>query len=164
MIPVVLLDENLSRARLKRALDEIRTLAGTNNIAIVIKSTAGDGVAAVDFTEEVHKLGLKLRVKIYEASSAAAYIALALGDDREMRADSTLSIHRGEIHLSPSEISPDNKVNEGLVKSFRRYDIALTTAINAVGLHGRKDELYATDWLRLSADECLKLGIVKRLF
>jgi hypothetical protein len=165
VIPVVLLDGNLSMVRLAKALNEIKVLADYfAGISIVIRSTAGDAVASVCFVEEVLKLKLKLQVKIYEASSTASYIALAISNDREMCAESTLSIHRGEIRLSPSQISPEDKIDETLAKSFRRYDRELIKALKSSGLSRYTDELYATDWFRLSAVECLHLNIVQRLF
>jgi hypothetical protein len=112
----------------------------------------------------VKSLHLRCKVKIYEASSAAAYIALAIGGEREMAKKATLSLHRGEFILSPTKINPEGKVDESLITEFKKYDMALVETLKSVKLDDRTDKLYASDWLHLSAEECLMRGIVQRLF
>jgi hypothetical protein len=173
VINTVLLSGFLTKEKFTRAIEEIRLITIERMfVSLIIASDGGDAVPAVNFIETVKSLG-RFEVKIYEASSTAAFIALALGgrrgsgEKREMSKDAILGIHRGEIRLSPSQISPDGKIDEKLTKAFKSYDIALVEILAEAGFNNSKDlmaELYATDWIRLPAEECLKRNIVQRLF
>lgn len=174
MINAVLLEGFLSKEKLRMALEEIRAIGEyrDGSLCLIISSAEGDALAAVSFVESI-KLDTYVHdmiVKIYEANSTAAFIVLALYDHLsfvEMKKDAVLGIHRGEIRLSPTQVSPDGKIDENLATCFRKYDAALVRAIKKTKLAEDEklvSELYATDWLRLSAEECLKRGIVQRLF
>lgn len=169
MINSVLLQGFLAKEQLKQSLAEIREISlKQKTISIVISSNAGDAVYAVEFVEAARGLAhAHYEVKIYEASSTAAYIALALGEEKEMSRNATLKIHRGEMRLSPSQISPEGKIDEDLVNNFKRFDRSLVDVLKKTKLNEDQDlmsRLYATDWLCLSARECFRRGIVQRLF
>ena len=169
MINAILLEDFLTKQKLRRISEEIGSIAASLQykfISILILSDGGDAISAVDFVETMAVVPIKFKIKIYRAGSAAAYIALALSDKREMSRDATLGLHRGEIRLSPTQISPDGKIDENLVKGFKKYDTALIETMGKNGLNGlcASSYFYATDWLRISARECLKRGIVQKLF
>lgn len=173
MINTVLLQGFLSKENLEQSFNEIRDISRQAcNLVLVVDSTEGDALAAVSFVDRI-KFDSDIQtveIKIYKASSTAAFIVLALRDHLtkvEMNKNTVFGIHRGEIRLSPSQISEKNVVDKSLTDSFRRYDTALVDALQTTELY--KDEklmaeLYATDWLRLSAQECLRRNIVQKLF
>lgn len=157
----------MSKNKLNQALEEVNSIHfGSSNktVSIVISSDGGNAVSAVDFVCRLNGLPLKYEVKIYEASSAAAYIALAIGSELEMSKSATLSIHRGGVTLGPTEIDKEGKVSKPILEGLRKYDTALIETMKNFNFSECTDELYATDWLRLPAEECLKRGIVQRLF
>jgi len=178
MINTVLLEGSLSKEKLERALAEIRDfvkysespLADAPVLVLVISSNEGDALAAVSFVESILTIPrIEVDIKIYQAISTAAFIVLGLSELQpivEMRKEAVLGIHRGEIRLSPSQVSPDGKIDQSLVEAFESYDDILVEAIKKTKIHGTSnmDTLYATDWLRLSAERCLELGIAQRLF
>jgi ATP-dependent protease ClpP protease subunit len=153
---------------LAAALEEIRYIhvgGHDDNVLIIIASDGGDAVSAVDFVRELNGLPLEYEIKIYEAISAAAYIALATKSKMiEMSKDATLEIHRGELNVSPTDIDKNGRLDNNLLKNFRKYDTALIELMEKFNLGDRTDELYASDWLRLSARECLERGIVQKIF
>lgn len=173
VINAVLLQGFLSKERLEQAFGEIQEMCQKKyDIVLVVASNGGDTLAAVSFVERI-KLDSDVQtieVKIYEASSTAAFIVLALrgcSTKIEMNKNAVFGIHRGEIRLSPSQISLEDVIDKGLADSFRTYDAALVDVLQTTELY--KDEklmaeLYATDWLRIPAEECLRRGIVQRLF
>jgi len=175
VINSVLLQGYLDKGKLNRALEEIHSISSEPKpghdyravVNVAIASDGGDGPSAVGFVEAANHLA-HFQIKVYEASSTAAYIALALSAIcREMNRDATLGIHRGEITLSPSQIDPSGKIDQPLIDSFKAYDGALVAVLKDQELGNDKTlmaELYASDWLRISAKECLRWGIVQRLF
>jgi hypothetical protein len=171
MMNAVLLKGRLSVGKLRQVFEEIFRVNMDQEqgvINIIVSSKGGDGVAAVKFVEKVRGIDnlKKIHVKIYRASSTAAYIALALGDYFEMKRGSILAIHRGEIRLSPSQISPEGIVGKELTDSFRTYDKALIETMKKVGLGHEliMTELHASDWFRITAEGCYSRKLVQSLF
>jgi hypothetical protein len=169
MVDSVLLRGWLSKESLTKSFIEVEnltTLKRRKRVSLIIESCEGDAEAAVDFIRRCKEQNLEYLIKIYEAKSAAALIAISLGDYREMWSKAELALHRPEFRLSPTQISPDGKVDESVLKSFKRYDDLLVQSLKAVGLDRKHltSKLYATDWLRLSSAECVAWGVVQVLF
>ena len=121
---------------------------------------------AVDFVDRAKSFGLKFSAKIYEASSAAAFVALSLADEAEMSATTVLEFHLGEITVEVHELSSDGQIPARMRDGLVRYNRALQELLTRLGVDTPKlnAELYGSGWLRIQAEKCLEYGIVQRLF
>ncbi len=98
----------------------------------------------------------------------AALIALAVGNYREMERDGILSLHTGTFPLQPSDIDSEGMIDPMLKKEILDYATLFANTLQQFpklwsDTH-RMATLAATGWLRLSAPECLELGLVDELF
>ena len=173
MLNTILLVSLLTDDRLKQAAREIQEREAPRSFSLIIDSPGGDMKATIDFVVFLWNAGgpesqLISGIKIYNADSAAAFIALAIPTYREMRKGATLGIHRGSVILEASEFDADTGViNQETLDRFKQHDAYLKRILDENGLLKDKKlmaELYGSGWLHLSADECLKRGIVKKLF
>lgn len=166
----VLLSGQLNRSRLKQAIDEIDHMAINEQYCLVIDSFGGDMKPTVDFVKYLLDTGKQrlTNIKIYNAESAAALIALSVSVYREMRKDAKLSIHVGSLILEASGFDSEGKIlSKETINKFRQYRDCLDQILEECKLSCDKKlmaELYGSNWLRLSPEECLRRGIVQRLF
>src|SRR3989344_53480 len=170
---VVLLSGHLDEARLCRVQEEI--WGGLDNSCVlVIDSLGGDLQPTVDFVEEMlDSVGVGRTVfssmRIYNAESAAALISLALpAAVKEMREGAILGVHRGSVILDTSDLDLVNGsvANHATLALLRRHEATLKEALVKRDLSSDPKlmaELYGSNWLHLSAEECLRRGIVTRL-
>jgi hypothetical protein len=170
----------LTKARLDRAIEEMRRVAvGTSvddNLVLVFNSPGGDSLAALRFLDAVQgdertrRLAERAEVKIYDAHSTAALVAFALGSKRELSAKAQIGFHLGETNVqvgNPDHFDQDGRLAPWIVEEWRRYRTAVTELMNRLGLDTDRKlqaKFWATGRLDLSAEECLRRGLVSRLF
>ena len=180
MIATILISGLLTKARLDRAIEEMRHVAVGNsadeNLVLVFNSPGGDCSAALRFLdavqgdERIRRLAERAEVKIYEAHSTAALVAFALGSKRELSANAKIGFHLGETNVqvgNPDHFCQDGRLATWIVEEWRSYRTAVTELMNRLGLDtDRKLQaaFWATGRLDLSAPECLRLGLVTRVF
>lgn len=168
MITSVLLRGYLSKEVLETAFDEINRLVSDQKpeCILIIDSDGGDFVPAMDFVRSVQKLNIRLALKIYNAQSAAAFVTLSLRHYAEMKFGTAMVFHRGFLKLEAPDISYEGKVPESMLLSLREYNAELEGILTKCGVKDPKlwAELHGSGRLNLSGDQCLKLGVVNRLF
>ena len=105
-------------------------------------------------------------VKIYNAQSAAAIIALFVGRYREMAADTAIGLHLPLLTVDPFSVDADNHLTGCSLESCRTTVELVEGVMRRCGLDEPelKSELHQSGWLRLAAAECSKRGLVNRLF
>ena len=132
------------------------------DITVVINSDGGNGTKTLEFVDKIKRVGdVNISAKIYHAESAAALIAFAFSE-REIVKDGQLVIHLGSVEVESCDIDEGGTISKGcqvVAKKFK--DEVLKAAALPPGPY--VDKLLATNRLTLTADECLKLGIVGRI-
>ena len=176
MIQSVLITGKLDDARLARALGELADLsslpASVWKPVIVVDSDGGDSNAQSAFLEcifadqQTRALVEGARVKIYNAQSAAAIIALSFGGHREMAAGTSIGFHLPLLTLDYWNTDRDDRVANSVFEDCRRHELSLGQLMDRYGLNEPtlKSELYSSGWLLLTAEECLRRGLVQALF
>ena len=160
---MVLLRGPITEGSLKETWREVEYYRETGDcdITLVIDSTGGNSAEALGFIEKIKNSGINISAKIYHAESAAAFIAL-VANEREIVRNGRLVIHLGSVGVESCDIAEDGTIPKeyrATVKKFR--DAVLNAAALPPGSY--VDRLLATNWLDLSAEECLRLGIVQRI-
>ncbi len=175
MLNTVLLTGHLTEERLKQAATEINERESRENFSLIIDSRGGDMKPTIEFVEFLWAASCGPKsprisgVKIYTAESAAAFIALSIPTYREMQKGSTLGIHRGAVILEASEFDLESGQvsNQETIDRFKQYGTYLSRILEEYDLSSDQklmSQLYGSNWLRLSAAECLERRIVDRLF
>lgn len=168
MIPCILLSGYLNEARLSQAFTELNRTWALKERFLVIESNGGDIIPALDFVRKVREIDFQgcFGVKIYQAASAAAFVALSLGDHREIKYDSSLELHRGRLQLEAADFLHDGRVPETFLGPFQAYTCALDDLVERKGLVDIMllGEFHGTGWLKLSAEQCLEFGLVQVIF
>lgn len=174
IIQNVLITGDLDDARLCRAKGELADVcalpAEICRPTIVIDSNGGSVAALHNFLESISqdprtRAALeRAKVKIYNAQSAAAVIALTFGSKREMACGSVLGFHMPSISLLIGEVDRDNRVSPSVFEPSLKTAQMVERLVERYGLHDRKAELYCSGWLRVTAQECLSRGLVDRLY
>ena len=124
-------------------------------------------IECVLLEERTRALVEQAEVKIYEAHSAAALLAFALGSWREIAAGTNIGFHLGEVTLPFWKIDRDDRrITEKILKNHRDGETLLRQLMERYGLNEPKlyTELYRSGWLYLTADECLRRGLVQGVF
>lgn len=169
MITSVLLRGYLSKKEFEEAFQEIDRFDlfdDEGECILVVDSDGGDFQPAMEFVGKVRELGTRVLVKVYNAQSAAAFVALSLKHYAEMKGGTVMGFHRGFFKLEAPDISYDGKVPEPKLLALREYNAELEGILSKCGVKDPKllAELYGRGWLNLSAELCLELGLVNRLF
>ena len=181
MIRTVLISGLLTKERLDRVLGEFRRVAAdtseTDNLVIVVSATAGNSIAARHFIEEVlgdermSRLAERAEVKIYEAQSVATLLAFAFGATRELSAAGKIGFDLGERMVqvgNPDDYDQDGCLTPQFMQRWQAYKDAVLNLLHRLGLDADPDLrmkfLAAEGRLDLSAQECLRRGIVSRVF
>jgi hypothetical protein len=171
----------LTQERLDRVLGEFRRVVAdtsdTDNLVVVVSSTAGNSIATLHFTEEVlgdermRCLVEQAQVKIYEAQSVATLVAFAFGATREMSAEGKIGFDLGERMVqvgNPDDYGQDGCLTPQFMQKWQAYQDAVLKLLQRLGLDADPD-LHMKFWaaegrLDLSAKECLHRGLVSRVF
>ena len=168
MKPVVLFSGPLTNKSLEYAWAEIKEYQarGETEVGLIIRSDGGSGSKALDFADKLRELGVQTWAKIYRAESAAAIIAMA-ADRREMTKDAVFGVHLGAIaHVETSDLGERGEIPTRLfleAKRVREGTLALLAKVGLKAPSAVTDILLARNRLTLTAEECLKLGIVERI-
>lgn len=167
MKPAILLRGPVTEDSLARVWREIEYYKrrDESDIVLVIDSEGGNGTKAIEFIEKVKNFGVNIAAKIYHAESAAALIALSV-NKRDMVANGLLVIHLGSVQVESCDINYDCVIPprfKVMTDEIRRTALGFLDEIGALKPSPYVDKLLATNRLTLTADECLKLGIVERI-
>ena len=177
----ILISGTLTEQRLCTVLRELRALAAPSttpdgDVVLVFESSAGEIFSTMAFMEAVAQEELlrhlveRASVKIYEACFPAALIAFSWGAKRELAAAAKIQFSFGRLTLqmgNPNQLAGDGRLSAQLCKDWRRYRSAVLQLMDRLGLNRDSvlaAELYATERLTLTAEDCLKRGLVSRLF
>jgi ATP-dependent protease ClpP protease subunit len=176
MIQSVLISGELDDSRLARALGELADLSSVlvphRRVVIVIDSDGGNIRALHAFLEcifadpQTRTLVESAKVKIYNAQSAAAAIALSFGCWREMAAGTCIGFHWPLLTLEIADVGADNRMRSRVLKDCTSTEELLDQLIMRYGLEepALRSEFYNSGWLRPTAEVCLRRGLVDRLF
>lgn len=174
IIQSVLISGELDNSRLARALGELAEFgtipAEVCKPVLVIDSDGGDSSALHGFIEciledqRTRAAAEGSDVKIYNAQSAAAVIALSLGCRREMAAGTLIGLHLPLVALNIGDVEDDDRITPRILEGCRKTEQVLERLINRHGLGERKSGFYSSGWLRVTAEDCLSKGLVNALF
>src|ERR1017187_5492702 len=181
VIRTVLISGLLTKERLDRVFEELRHVAAdtsaTDNLVVVVNSTAGSSVATLRFIESVlgdegmRYLAERAQVKIYEAQSVATLLAFAFGSTRELSATGKIGFDLGERIVqvgNPEHYEQGGRLTPQFVERWQAYRDAVLELMRRLGLDADPDlnmRFCASESrLELSAHECLHRGIVNRVF
>lgn len=177
----ILISGTLTERRLGLVLRELRAVAAQNSnvdgeVVLVFESGAGELFSTMAFMDEVAQDGSlrhlveRARVKIYEACPPAALLAFSWGASRELAVDAKIQFSLGQLTLqmgNPSQLAADGRLPDQMCNDWRRYRSIVEQLMDRLGLSRDPDlatEMYATGRFTLTAKDCLKRGLVSRLF
>ena len=175
MANAVLLKGSLNREKINEAIRDISRclMVGHQEVILVMDSDGGNISPAINFIEYIEKAeshGLStLRVRIYNAKSMAALIAVAvtLPEYREISRETILEFHRGTLQLeAPDFDHKTGQISPEILEQFVTYNDILRASLGSKISDNQKlmAEFYASNWLKLSAERCLELGLVGKIF
>lgn len=188
MIPVILIQGNITRASMSEAFDELcqcvaelaaRPLGIARELSLIINSNGGNAPETFAFKDlliEAATLhGITIRAKIYRAHSGASIIALA-ATHRTIVRHGTFGFHLGCQNLPLSQIFPVKvemmyeKRNPSLDDEFvvgllELKSLSLSWISERVPnlAPAKLRELESTCYLNLTPVECLEYGIVHEI-
>lgn len=177
----ILISGSLTEQRLCTVLRELRALAARKSTAdrdvvLVFDSGVGEMFSTMAFMEAVAQDDLvrhlveRASVKIYETCPPAALIAFSWGAKRELAAAAKVQFSLGHLTLqmgNPNQLAVDGRLSAQLCKDWRQYRSTVLQLMDRLGLSrdpALAAELCAAERLTLTAEECLKRGLVSRLF
>ena len=151
-------------------------LSANGSTVLIFNSPGGDSRATHQFLDSV--LGEEqtrfllegAKVKIYKARGAAALLAFGLGSEWELSANAKILFHLGGITVqrgNPDHFTQDGRIAASIIESWKKYRSAVAELTKRLGLDADphlQAALWATGELELSAQECLRRGLVSRLF
>lgn len=176
MIQSVLISGELNDARLARALSELADVSSASGPAqkpvIVIDSDGGNVSALRAFLEctfadqRTCAAVESAKVKIYNAQSAAAAIALSFGCWREMAARTCIGLHWPVLTLEIADVDSDNHMSSRVLQDCKWTEDLLDQLMRRYELEEPelRSQFYSSGWLRPTAEVCLRRGLVDRLF
>jgi len=171
----------LTRERLDRVFAEFRIAAAdtsaTENLVLLVNSEGGNSIATLRFIQSVlddermRSLAERAEVKIYGAKSVATLLAFAFGATRELSAEGEIGFDLGERIVqvgNPDDYEQDGRLTPQFMDRWQAYRDAVLELMRRLGLDADPDlnmRFCASEWrLELSAHECLRRGIVNRVF
>jgi hypothetical protein len=179
-IRTILISGWLTKGRLDQVLEELRHIASNSNpddrLTFVFNSPGGAWrpvrrfLGTVLGEEQTRLLVEQAEIKIYEAHSVAAFLAFTLGSVRELAVDTKISLHVGKIEAqfgNPDYIDQDGRLATWIFDEAREYSSALYSLFERLGLNADPvlgDKIGACGGLELSAQDCLRRGLVNRTF
>jgi ATP-dependent protease ClpP protease subunit len=174
-IQSVLLSGEINEPRMYRALGELADISAARSPSqqpvVVVDSDGGSVEKTYAFLEHLfddaatRSVVEQSDVKIYNAQSGAAIIALSIGQRRFMSAGTHLGFHLPLVTLRWDQVGDDGRMwrAEPLVRSGAERTLTLMSRYGVDGPEQRS-QIMSTGWLRLSSDECKKRGLVEGLF
>lgn len=179
-IRTILISGLITDKRLRCVLQELRDIAARasadDRVVLLFDSPGGDICAVVNFLQAIERdaglrsLAQQAEIKIYEAHSAAALLAFSLGSRREIAAKAKAAFHLGQITVQvgdPTQLEPGGLVSVPVLAPWLKYRSMVAELTKRLGLASDSKldtELWATGRLELTAEECLKRGLVQRIF
>lgn len=176
-VQVILISGLLTKSVLDRVLLEMRDLAACSNndegVTFLVDSSAGEMFSIDEFLESVQRepqlqrLAEKASVKIYCAQVGAALLAFSLGCRHELARDSKVVFTLGSLTLqvgNPEQIDSDWKISPAWMDPWLKHQRGVYDVVKRRGLGDLTTELSAAGRIALSAEECLRRGLVARLF
>jgi len=167
--PTVLLYGHLTHKRLDFAWREVEGYLSAEHVPkeiVLVIQSEGSGNYCWKFIEKMNTLkGITFFAKVYVAKSAAALIALA-ADRREIEKHGVIEIHLGSVIIESNEVTSQGKVSKWIIdelRAGREHTFALMHKCGIPDTGSHMDALLARNTLTLSAEECLKLGLVTRI-
>ena len=181
MIRTVLISGALTEERLGQVAGELRRLATdtsrTDNLVVIINSAAGNSAAALRFiddlsgSEHLKRLVELAEVKIYEAKSVATLLAFAFGGTRELSVQGKIGFDLGERVVqvgNPDHYEPEGRLAPQFMERWLAYRNAVLSLMHRLGLDADPDietRFCGAEYhLELPAPECLRRGIINRIF
>jgi ATP-dependent protease ClpP protease subunit len=175
----ILVSGPITKERLDRLFDELSRAADNSDCdpILIIDSTGGNSAATLRFLDKLRgdtrlrQMADRVKVKIYEAQSAATLLAFAFGSTRELWKEGKVGFHVGERIVqvgNPDHYGDDGCLTPQFVGRWQECRDAVYKLLRDLGLDADTN-LWATFYAReesleLSAQECLSTGIVSRLF
>lgn len=178
MTEVVLLSGFLNKEKMEKTKRQISSPNkvwgnGKNHDLVLVIDSEGGNVSPtldfIDFLDEIkQKNGVGIISQVYNASSAAALIALS-GDELWLDKDGSIDLHlaspqkmeASDLNLSSGQISSQ------ILEQLRRYDQYLRKVLEECGLSQDPrltGELYGSNWLRFNSERAVKHCLVNGLF
>jgi hypothetical protein len=170
----------LTKERLDQIIEELRNIASNSSpddkLTFVFNSPGGEWRPVLKFLgtalgeERTRSLVEHAEIKIYEANSVAAFLAFTLGSGRELAADTKISLDVGKIEAqfgNPDHIDQDGRLATWIFDEWREYRSAVYSLVERLGLNADpilSTRMAACGGLELSAQECLRRGLVSRTF
>jgi hypothetical protein len=174
-IRTVLISGLLSREVLARILREMRDLAGSSDgeVIFLVDSSEGEMFAIDSFLESVKRepalrgIAERASVKIYKAQAGAALLAFSLGCRHELARDAKIAFTLGSLTIqvgNPNHVDSNWRISSQLMAPWLKHQTMVYELVERRGLSDLTTMLSATGWIELPAEDCLKRGLVARLF
>ena len=176
-VRVILISGPLTKAVLDRVLLEMRDLAACSNedeeVTFLVDSSEAEMFSIDEFLESVQRepqlqrLAEKSSVKIYCAQVGAALLAFSLGCRHELARDSKVVFTLGSLTLqvgNPEQIDSDWRISPARMEPWLRHRRMVHDVVKRRGMGDLTVELAAAGRIELPAEECLRRGLVARLF
>lgn len=173
-IQAVLISGEIDEARMYHALGELADISAARSPyqspVVVVDSDGGSAEKTYAFLEHIFEdaparsAAEQADVKIYNAQSGAAIVALSIGQRRVMAAGTHLGFHLPVVTVRWDQVDRDGSMWRA--EACARYVERTLSLMNRYGVDGpeQRSQIFSTGWLRLSADECRKRGLVDALF
>lgn len=139
---------------------ELDSVKGNQRVEIELTSDGGDAQAALAFYEKIKRHPGDVTITTYGIVASAAVLVLAAGDVRRMSKESWMMVHEDQLDLENLSVSQAEKIT----KHHRRMEEQWCEILsNVSSTHkGAWENLHKKEtWL--SAEECLKLGIIEQV-
>jgi hypothetical protein len=174
-IRTVLISGLLSREVLDRILLEMRDLAASSDeeVIFLVDSSEGEMFAIDSFLESVQqesglrRIAERASVKIYKAQAGPALLAFSLGCRHELARDTKVAFTLGNLTIqsgNPDHVDSDWRISSQLMTPWLKHQRMVYELVDRRGLSDLTTMLLAAGWIGLSSEECLKRGLVARLF
>lgn len=166
----ILLDGYLTAKRLAEVSREIdhyfnEPRGGPLALTLVLNSQGGETSATRELVTRLAESDCSLSAKIYRAESAAAFIALS-AETREMIQNGIFRIDLGGQYIDSNMLVTPERVSDQIVAEAKQWRAAVFALLKKRGFPQNGElmtRLLARNELTLTAEECLKLGIVQRI-
>lgn len=136
---------------------ESRDLTSFANVQIILSSHGGDAYAALAYAQRIRSSALDIHIEAVGYVGSAATMILAYGDHRTMGRECWCMVHESqleEVDGGPSDIRSSIEQTEREEEHWNKLlEIVTKTS------HEEWAEL-AAETTYLTADECLKLGLI----
>ncbi|GEM_PF-2573498 len=133
-------------------------------LSLVIASEGAVATEALALSDDMKSLFFTT-AKIYRAESAAALIALA-AEKREMVRNGIFTISLGMAEVDSGTLITPEKVSDQVIEQAKQFRNKVFERLEHLGFPKTgplMNKLLTQNQLSLTADECLKLGVVERI-